>query len=225
MKTGFMQNLLALNGIEQNPGFDCWLFFEGMLFGSTKTWWAGKGLRPQSHEGLDLCFFADRRGRFFRLDETVRIPAAFDSRVEAIIPDFLGTTVIAAHQRQTDGKRQLIFYAHTAPDKNLQTGQHLYAGQSFAVIAPPHQKRLLPPHLHLSMADAENLPPVKELQWPLLNRLDRALFADPLQIFDSSHRVIGFNPKLNLYEVFVPAGLCSSPETVCRKYSGLYETP
>ncbi|MFO7930432.1 MAG: hypothetical protein R6U97_03410, partial [Desulfosalsimonas sp.] len=78
---GFTYRLAYANGLEQRAGFRHFLFFPGMLFASRQKWWADGGLRPGFHEGLDLCFFEGAEGCRFRLDETARVPAAFDSRV------------------------------------------------------------------------------------------------------------------------------------------------
>lgn len=203
-KTGFVRDLLIANRICRSIEFDRLLFFAGMRFGSRKSWWGHGRPRPQSHEGLDLCFFADRSGRYFRLDETVCVPAAFDSRVVAMIPDFLGTTVIAAHEMAGRTGRCLVFYAHITPDKDLHPGQRLEAGRCFARISGENKKRWLPPHLHLSMAAEEDLPPLERLDWPMLNRLDRELFMNPEQILDSDFQVMDFIARTDLYAAFVP---------------------
>jgi hypothetical protein len=205
-KTGFTENLFAINKIDQNPGLDSLIFFEGMLFGSRKKWWPGKGLRPQSHEGLDLCFFANHLGNFFRLDETMLIPAICKSIVRAVISDFLGSTVIAEGHLDEYGKNVLIFYAHINPDKSIRPGYVLQEGQVFAAIAPPHEKRLLPPHLHISIGALDRLPPVEDLRWTVLNQVDRKVFADPLPVISARHRIIKYDPEMDLYKDFAPAG-------------------
>ncbi|MCF8027259.1 MAG: hypothetical protein K9K81_02760 [Desulfobacteraceae bacterium] len=203
-RTGFVRDLLIANSICRPIEFDRLLFFAGMRFGSRKSWWGHGRPRPQSHEGLDLCFFADRSGRYFRLDETVCVPAAFDSRVVAMIPDFLGTTVIAAHEMAGRAGRCLLFYAHITPDKGLHLGQRLEAGRCFARISGENKKRWLPPHLHLSMAAEGNLPPLERLDWPMVNRLDRDLFMDPEPILDSDFQMMDFIARTDLYAAFVP---------------------
>lgn len=203
-RTGFVRDLLIENRICRTIGFDRLLFFAGMRFGSQKSWWASGRPRPQSHEGLDLCFFAGRTGRYFRLDETVRVPAAFDSRVAAMIPDFLGTTVIAAHEMGGCAGRCFVFYAHITPEKGLHPGQRLEAGRCFARISGENKKRWLPPHLHLSMAAEKNLPPLERLDWPMVNRLDRNLFMNPEQILDSDFQEVEFTARTDLYAAFVP---------------------
>ncbi|MBS0013589.1 MAG: hypothetical protein KFF46_06410 [Desulfobacterales bacterium] len=218
-KTGFVRDLLIENRICRTIGFDRLLFFAGMRFGSQKSWWGNGSPRPQSHEGLDLCFFADRLGQYFRLDETVCVPAAFDSRVAAMIPDFLGTTVIAVHEMNDSVDRCLVFYAHITPDRDLHPGQRLEAGRCFARISGENKKTWLPPHLHLSMAAEKNLPPLESLDWPMLNRLDRNLFMNPEQILDAGFQVMEFTARTDLYAAFVPvsSGGGHQKRAGCRK--------
>ena len=204
LKNGYFHALLAVNGLNPLFGGEHILFFEGMRFGSRKTWWGSGKPRPQSHEGLDLCFYRDESGHPCRLDETIRVPAAFDSRVVALISDFLGTTVVAAHGRADSWQGTLVFYAHIVPDETVQTGRHLAAGQTFAHIAPPGRKRLLPPHLHLSMALADRLPPAADLDWPQLNRVERKRFLDPAEMLAIDGRIIEFVPGTDLYKAFFP---------------------
>lgn len=163
-------------------------------------------MRAQSHEGIDVCFFVDACGNRFRLDETTRIPAAFNGQVAGIIPDFLGSTVILAHKPDDLEEPFFILYAHIRPDVSLSKGQILSAGQTFAAVAPPHANRVLPPHLHLTMMDAHSIPPLETLDWPLLNGLDRNRFMDPLEIIDGDWQIMDFTPDMNLYEDFAPIG-------------------
>ena len=205
-KGGFYQFLVSANQLEKNLGYGSLLFFPGMLFESRQKWWGRGGMRDQSHEGVDICFFADACGKRFRLDETIRIPAAFDGQVVRIIPDFLGSTVILAHQTEETGAFLFILYAHIRPDAGLCKGRHLSAGQTFAAIAPPLANKVMPPHLHLSMMDARSTPQLESLDWPLLNGLDRSRFMDPLEMIDGNWQMMDFIPGMNLYEDFAPSG-------------------
>lgn len=200
------QSLVSANQLEKTLGYGRLLFFPGMLFESRQKWWGRGGMRDQSHEGVDICFFADACDSRFRLDETTRVPAAFDGQVAGIIPDFLGSTVILAHKTDDLEQSFFVLYAHLRPDAGLYKGRNLSAGQTFAAIAPPHANKVLPPHLHLSMMDAHGIPPLETLDWPLLNGLDRNRFMDPLEMIDGDWQIMDFTPGINLYEVFAPAG-------------------
>lgn len=163
-------------------------------------------MRDQSHEGLDICFLGDACGNRFRLDETTRIPSAFNGQVSEIIPDFLGSTVILAHQPDDLEGPFFVLYAHLRPDADLCRGRNLSAGQAFATIAPPHANKVLPPHLHLTMMDVHSLPSLETLDWQLLNGLDRNRFMNPLEIIDGDWQMMDFIPGMNLYEDFAPTG-------------------
>lgn len=199
---GFTYRLAYANGLEQRAGFRHFLFFPGMLFASRQKWWADGGLRPGFHEGLDLCFFEGAEGCRFRLDETARVPAAFDSRVAAVIDDFLGRTVVAKQNLPGRPGQYFILYAHIRPDQSVRPGQALAAGQTFAAVAPPAQNTILPPHLHLSVMPCEKMPSFEKLDWPLLNTLETDMFLDPGDVTGCVGRVIDFNPGTNLFDEF-----------------------
>ncbi len=149
-------------------------------------------MRPVSHEGLDICTFETIDGRDCRLDETTRIPVAFDGKIVGRCDDFLGETIIVRHLLPEPGASSAYaFYAHILPDRDLSVGDILPAGQRLGRIAPAgSRKTVMPPHLHLTFARADLLPPVEQLNWPLLNRLDRGVFCDPLQILRLPCRIM-----------------------------------
>lgn len=203
---GFLYSLSAANRLEQRLGFSRFLFFPGMLFASMEKWWANGGKRSGFHEGLDLCFFAGAHGRRFRLDETIRVPAAFEGQVKAIISDFLGSTVIMAHKNPGMDGEFFILYAHLRPDEEIHAGKRLRAGETFAAIAPPGKNQSLPPHLHLSMMDSGCLPSFDILEWRLLNSLDQEMFMDPMSLIKGSRHIIDYHSSIDLFEDFVPMG-------------------
>ncbi|MFP4158241.1 MAG: hypothetical protein ACLFQ9_01690 [Desulfobacterales bacterium] len=205
-QTGFTDRLAYANGLEKRAGFKRFLFFPGMLFASRQKWWADGGLRPGLHEGLDFCFFEGAGGCRFRLDETARVPAAFDSSVAAVIDDFLGRTVIAKQNLPGRTGQFFILYAHIRPDESVRPGQPLAAGRTFAAVAPAAQNRILPPHLHLSVMPCEKMPSLEKLDWPLLNTLESGSFLDPGDVTGCGGRVIDFHPGINLFDDFARMG-------------------
>jgi hypothetical protein len=133
-KSEFVSHLIRINTLNAF-GFDRFIFFHGMLFGSEKKWWGKKGGRRSSHEGLDLCFFANTVNEYFRLDESADIPMLYDGRVEHITDDFLGKTVISSHCFEGNDQPELLsLYGHLDPDNNLKVGDEIKQGQGFAKI-------------------------------------------------------------------------------------------
>lgn len=187
----FWQSLVSLNRLDA-IGFNRFLFAPGMLFDQPHTWWPGGRGRPTTHEGLDVCFFEATGGRLCRLDETTRIPMAFDGELIGMCKDFLGKTIIARHFFPDSAAPPLYgLYAHILPESGRNVGDHLTAGQALGHIAPVKPgKSPLPPHLHLTFARADRLPPVEELSWPVLNRLDRGAFYDPLRVLEMPLRIL-----------------------------------
>lgn len=208
--TDFILRLMAANGLGAK-GKIRWLFFEGMLFGSMQKWWGAPGRRLFSHEGLDLCFFETESSRR-RLDESVQVPVLYDGRVAHITDDFLGRTVVFRH-RFPDGGSLLSLYGHLAPDKNLRIGDGLRAGEIFARIAEIFSaKKRLVPHLHISLANPEGLPPAEGLEWEFLNTVDRRVFFDPLAAIQTDHRVLVYDRARNLSEEFIPVSVAQATD-------------
>ncbi|MGM0453064.1 MAG: peptidoglycan DD-metalloendopeptidase family protein [Thermodesulfobacteriota bacterium] len=208
-RTAFADALLVRNGLDA-AGFLRFVFFPGMLFESWHSWWGNGDFRPVTHEGLDLCLVESGAGQIMRFDDTIGVPAAFSGRVVRIMDDFLGQTVVIAdypESGQSAASRVLSFYAHVRPEKSVTVGDWVAAGQMLGRVAPIRSgKSPLPPHLHLSMARAEALPPVNELEWPVLNRADRRAFYDPLPVIGCKYRMKGYCPDGKDVGAFLPVG-------------------
>jgi len=179
-------------------------FFQGMMFGSERKWWGKKGVRTFSHEGLDLCFFAGTGNKYFRLDESVNVPMLYDGKVEHITNDFLGKTVITRHFRDNPEKPELLsLYGHLDPEKNLKIGDEIKEGQIFAKINGfEKQNKILLPHIHISLAKPDLLPPANRLEWEFLNTVNRDVFIDPLELISSQYTAIEYDDNLDLEKDF-----------------------
>lgn len=140
----------------------------------------------------------------FRLDETVRVPMLYDGVVEHITDDFLGKTVIMSHHFEDRNQRALLsFYGHMNPDKNLKIGDKIKEGEAFASIAGiADRKKGLLPHLHISLARPDMLPPADSLEWEFLNRADRSVFVNPIDAISVRYTVIEYDDRMNLSESF-----------------------
>ena len=202
-KSEFVSYLIKENQLNACD-FDRFIFFYAMLFGSKKKWWGAAGHRESSHEGLDLCFFANTRHEYFRLDETIKIPMLYDGRVEHITDDFLGKTIITRHYFPGHNELSLFsLYGHLNPDKNLKIGDEIKAGKIFARIAGlENRQKVLLPHLHISLAKPEMLPPANYLEWEFLNTVDRAVFIDPLKAIFSRYTIIEYDDEVDLAKLF-----------------------
>ena len=212
-KSAFVADLVACNRLD-DMGFSRFLFFPGMLFGSCEKWWGSGGARPSAHEGLDLCFFTGHGDRRYRLDETVSVPMAFDGKIVRIMDDFLGRTVVARSQHPSAMTYFYAFYAHIRPDKALREGDTLSAGTVFAAIAPVlSPTAMLPPHLHITLADACRLPPVDALSWPVMNRLSRSVFFNPLDLLPCEYAVLGYASFAAGEDPFKAVGSVRDPVT------------
>jgi hypothetical protein len=203
-KSEFVSHLIRINKLDACD-FDRFVFFQGMMFGSVKKWWGKKGVRGSSHEGLDLCFFESTGNEGFRLDETAEIPMLYDGRVEHITEDFLGKTVITRHFFDNSEQPEILsLYGHLDPDKNLKVGDDIMQGQVFARIAGfGNTKKILLPHVHISLAKPDLLPPVSQLEWAFLNTVDRDIFIDPLLAISPKYSVIEYDDQVDVSNVFI----------------------
>ena len=217
-KSEFISHLVRINKLNACD-FARFIFFQGMMFGSEKKWWGTKGLRGSLHEGLDLCFFENACHEYFRLDETVKVPMLYDGRVEHITDDFLGKTVITSHFFDDPDQPSLLsLYGHLNPDKNLKIGDEIKEGQVFARISGfkkqiagfkkriaglENSKKSLLPHLHISLARPEMLPPATHLEWEFLNSVDRSVFIDPLNVISPQYTIIEYDDGLDVSKLFV----------------------
>ncbi len=202
-KSKFVTHLTRSNKLDACD-FNRFIFFQGMLFGSTKKWWGTKGFRGSSHEGLDLCFFVSSRNENYRLDETIAVPMLYDGRVEHVTDDFLGKTVITRHSFPDDNELSLLsLYGHLNPDNNLKIGDEVKAGEIFARISGfENRPKALLPHLHISLAKPHLLPPVNRLEWNFLNKADRSVFIDPLKVIATEYSIVEYDDNLDLSKMF-----------------------
>lgn len=201
--SNFISRLADINHLSALD-FERFIFFPGMLFNSMEKWWGRSGLRPASHEGLDLCFFTGKSGAGFRLDETVRVPMVYDGIIAHLMDDFLGKTVVTLHDfGNTENGPVFSLYGHVHPDPYLKIGDRICQGDVFASIADTSgRSRLLPPHLHISLAKARMLPQADQLTWEMLNQADRSVFIDPMKALDADYSVVHYDSTLHLFELY-----------------------
>ncbi len=204
--TTFAQKLIEVNKLD-SAGFRRWIFFPGMLFLSENSWWGDGRPRPYSHEGIDLCLFANADGRRLRLDSSVWVPAADNCRIVSVIDDFIGKTIVCF----PDGAlNPVVLYAHVLPADGIAPGDAVRKGELIARIAPAGPERTpLPPHLHVTLIRAGFLSDPERLSWHSLNRLDRSAFIDPLHVLGFSEngiQMVDFDPAITLYDEYESFG-------------------
>jgi len=209
-KNGFISELITVNQLE-SIGIDRLIFYPGMLFGSMDKWWGAAGKRHSRHEGIDLCFFKTASGGYCRMDDTMAIPMAGDGRVVHMMPDFLGQTVVTK-QPDHSGRAFLTLYAHILPEKGLRVGDRFSTGEVFARIAPINNPKIsLMPHLHISMAWADQLPDYAQWNWKRLNQWGPECFIDPLNQMDLPHTLLSFEFSMDLASEFMPCRKLINP--------------
>jgi hypothetical protein len=188
--TVFTHALIRENGLDLS-GFEGWVFWESMLFKSSRKWWGDRGERDRRHEGLDLVLYQDRSGRILRLELKTRIPAMYDGVVAGIIDDFLGKSVIVAHQFPNCDQMLLSIYGHTSPGAGLKTGETLKEGEIIGTLAGPGKsKAAVRPHLHVSLGWVSSIHACRDLDWGKMNDPTVITMLDPLSVLDGRHQVL-----------------------------------
>ena len=180
MGNTFINALIDMNRLD-HVGVKQWLFYPGMLFRSSSSWWGTGRPRNFTHEGLDLCFFETNDAKRFRLDSSTRIPVTQPGKILYIIDDFIGKTII--WEPICNSRKSIpicVLYAHVTPENRLKAGDAFSGGEPIARVAPVDPERTpLPPHLHLSVMVKAALPFSGRIDWKYLNHMDRSAFLDP----------------------------------------------
>ena len=158
--------------------FARWNFLPGMLFRSEGKWWAG-GVRGRGHNGLDLRFYETGSGEARTLSEETKIPLLQTGRIIKIIPDFIGYSIFAGHERRDDGRRLLTIYGHMNPAAAIGNAK-LAGGCAIGRLAGA--KGPVPPHLHLSIALVPADISREALSWETLDAAAGVIFMDPEQL-------------------------------------------
>lgn len=181
--SAFCERLVSWNGLEA-AGFAGWEFLPGMRFGERAAWWRDGSERGEPHEGLDLCWFRTRDGSRTSLGAGARVPAAWAGEVVTVVDDFLGASVFVAHERCDErGWRLHSVYGHVRPRSEVAPGTLLSDGDEIGVVAPATgNRRVVPPHLHLTLALVERAARPEQLDWTVLRDRSRVLLLDPLVI-------------------------------------------
>jgi murein DD-endopeptidase MepM/ murein hydrolase activator NlpD len=189
-KTRFTEMLIDENGLGRYE-FAHWVFCEAMLFNAPGKWWGDRGRRDFPHEGIDLCLYADRRGKTRRIDEKTRIPVMHDGVVKAFFKDYLGRAVIIAHDLAGGGGRFVSMYAHTNPRADLQIGSVVKQGDVIATLADTSgAKSRIIPHLHVSIGLPSAAFSFDAFVWNRVRQPELMTLLDPLAVIDRPHRVL-----------------------------------
>ena len=170
---------LDLSGYDDHISF---VFHPGMLFDSERKWWSPHGQRPSPHEGLDLCLLQLPGQAPKPLPADTPVLAAAPGRVRAVIPDFLGQSVIISHgQDQTGSKEWISLLAHIDPHPDIGEGLFLESGQELGRTRTFAKPPGMLCHLHLSIGLLLT-PRNYDLTWPELTKRNRVHFIDPFPL-------------------------------------------
>lgn len=181
LAASFTGRLIQINHLTAQ-GFQAWHWQRGMLFAADCNWWGAAALRPRPHEGLDLSTFINSQGAVVSLAAGALVPALFGGQVVAIFADFLGQSILVAHQQQQGEGRLHSLYAHVVAEPEVAVGSHWEGGTPLARIAKS-VKTGVPAHLHLSTLWLSGA--LEEgLSWAKITRVPAIDWCDPLQFIN-----------------------------------------
>ena len=179
----FTETFRQLNGY---TGTDLaeWLFLPGMRFGEKEKWWKSGSFRASPHEGLDILTFLDGFGGEQQLSAAARVPPLLSGIVVSKTKDFLGETVILAHDFYDQADRRLhTFYAHLQPAEAPEITSKITHDSLLGNIAWPRQSNTgCPPHLHLSLAWVDKSMSIQDFAWDRFRASETFRPGDPLAL-------------------------------------------
>lgn len=164
-----------------------WLFEPGMRFGARRQWWGSRRQRQTPHEGVDFRFFEDHAGQRHVLGVDTRVVAMYDGVILALFDDFLGQTILVAHDVLAAGKRLHTLYGHCRPAAAITNGSRIGEGTSLGTLSASEGKTTSP-HLHLSLAWLTESFAAVVVSWPQLLRSAEVCFIDPLPHMADKHK-------------------------------------
>lgn len=187
----FHERLMLYNGLDK-AGFEEWIFYSAMLFGSSSKWWGDLGKRGRPHEGLDLCLYRTSEGEIHYLDEKTEVPVIFNGQVVKVDDDFLGKSVFVSHGAYDSNGSQLhTIYGHLKPHDHICPGERLNEGDIIGSISDGGKSNgVAPCHLHVSVAWIPNTLCSQELGWHMMGDPDRIVLLDPLSVIECPYSIV-----------------------------------
>jgi hypothetical protein len=187
----FSERLIIFNGLDWK-GFEEWIFYSSMLFGSCDKWWGDRGERKGQHEGLDICLYRTGDGDIQYLDAETKVPVMFGGRVAKVCKDFLGESVFVSHNVYSLNRSRLhTVYGHIRPYDHIQPGEAMSAGGVIGVLADTREiNDTIPYHLHISVAWIPDTVPSQDLDWGMMNEQAGVILMDPLQIIKCPYTIM-----------------------------------
>jgi hypothetical protein len=187
-KTAFSEQVIKYNRLDE-AGFEEWLFYPGMIFGSTEKWWGDFGTRPTPHEGIDLCLFRNQNSSVLQLDGTSKIPVTYNGEIVKIDKDFLGKSLYIRHDIFDSAGRQFYtIYGHTEPVSDAAPGTRVKAGDIVASISEAKKIKIFS-HLHISMAWIPASCSAENLNWVTLADPEKVTLLNPLNIIGCKYSI------------------------------------
>jgi hypothetical protein len=187
----FQERFTSGNNLDE---FKEWLFHPGMLFNSSAQWWGDGGRRKTPHEGLDLCLYRTKTGDIRYLEAITQVPVMFEGIVVKVGKDFLGKSAFINHDGYRQGKRSLYtIYGHLELAGHIHPGLRLGEGEIIGTIADTGG-RLIPPHLHISVAWLPDEITSLQLDWKVVAERRRVVLLDPLRAIDCPYSIVARIP-------------------------------
>lgn len=177
MRKSFTEHLVHANSFHEH-GFHSWVFHPGMRFGAVTTWWGAESARSMPHEGVDLYHYIDTAKNCRYLLPGTLIPPLVAGTVVSIFPDFLGQSLLVAHDQIQGGWRLHSIIAHVQIEKGVAVGCRYPDGTIIARL-PPSPRPGVPAHIHLTALTIFG-PPPSSISWDGIVNYDHIRLVDPV---------------------------------------------
>jgi murein DD-endopeptidase MepM/ murein hydrolase activator NlpD len=180
VKSKFAEYFAKANNLSELD-FAGWLLSPGMLFKATDRWWGTRKKRKTPHEGIDLGFYRNCKGKVIGFSGRTKIPALYDGIVVGVFDDFLGQSVFIRHEISNSGRGELFtVFGHTKPEARIVSGKILKEGEVVATIASAERSKASP-HLHLTMGLAQKEITRDLLDWNVICHSKAVDLIDPIE--------------------------------------------
>ncbi|MBU0990915.1 MAG: M23 family metallopeptidase [Proteobacteria bacterium] len=191
-KSMFSKWLIDMNNLKADS-FHQWIFYPGMLFGSMDTWWGKTGNRSGPHEGLDICYYEDLKGKMHRIGPTTKIAAMYHGIVYNISDDdFIGQSIYVIHPqfKNCSGDTLCTVYAHARAYEGILEGTAIHVSDIIAEVADFRKAgSSMTDHLHLSMAYLPAQISKTNMNWKTMANPDMVTLLNPLDYIECRYNL------------------------------------
>jgi len=167
-----------------------WIFKPGMAFQSGMKWWGDLGKRDTIHEGIDLLWYLDHKGREKMVQNRLSVPAPEKGQIQKVIRDYLGYSIFIRHPVSYGAYTLFSLLGHVTPPPTLNEGDTVKQGDVIAGLTLfPEKKSGMKSHIHFSLAWIHKTYDTDSLNWESLTNDRNITLIDPEPYLQVHHEI------------------------------------